>query len=460
MGAGISNWRLARAVAQCGQLGVVSGVGLDGLLVRRLEDGDPGGHMRTAIEHFPFQDELRGLESYLTPKPRSGSTPYATLPLQGLVTNVYRERLIVLAGFVEVWLAKRGHSQPIGINLLTKIQLPTLATLYGAMLAGVDYVLMGAGVPREIPQALDKLAQHQPAELKLDVVGQTTGAIPPPLRFEPSAHWRSPPAPLKRPLFFPIVASTLLATALVRKASGRVDGLIIEGPTAGGHNAPPRGEARCNASGKPIYGERDRVDLAKVCELGVPFWLAGGMGTRGGLARSLAEGATGIQVGTLFAYCEESGMDPELRESILQHALLGNVSVRTDFRASPTGYPFKVVDWPANPANPANRDSRQRLCDLGYLREAYTTASGGIGFRCSGEPVAAYLAKGGSLEDTVDRRCLCNGLLATAGFPQHRANGDELPIVTSGDELTHIAEFLDGRTQYRARDVIKYLMTA
>jgi len=54
MGAGISNWRLARAVARRGQLGVVSGVGLDTILVRRIEDGDPGGHIRQAAAQFPL----------------------------------------------------------------------------------------------------------------------------------------------------------------------------------------------------------------------------------------------------------------------------------------------------------------------------------------------------------------------------------------------------------------------
>ena len=47
--------------------------------------------------------------------------------------------------------------------------MPNLASLYGAMLAGVDYVLMGAGIPREIPGALDALSRHEPASLKLDV---------------------------------------------------------------------------------------------------------------------------------------------------------------------------------------------------------------------------------------------------------------------------------------------------
>ena len=46
MGAGVSNWVLARAVALKGQLGVVSGTVLDTIIVRRLQDGDKGGAAR------------------------------------------------------------------------------------------------------------------------------------------------------------------------------------------------------------------------------------------------------------------------------------------------------------------------------------------------------------------------------------------------------------------------------
>ena len=53
MGVGVSDWVLARAVALRGQLGVVSGTALDSLFVRRLQDGDIGGHMRRAMEQFP-----------------------------------------------------------------------------------------------------------------------------------------------------------------------------------------------------------------------------------------------------------------------------------------------------------------------------------------------------------------------------------------------------------------------
>jgi NAD(P)H-dependent flavin oxidoreductase YrpB (nitropropane dioxygenase family) len=44
---------------------------------------------------------------------------------------------------------------------------------------------------------------------------------------------------------------------LARKASGRVNGFVVEGPTAGGHNAPPRGRLQLSVEGEPIYRERD-----------------------------------------------------------------------------------------------------------------------------------------------------------------------------------------------------------
>jgi NAD(P)H-dependent flavin oxidoreductase YrpB (nitropropane dioxygenase family) len=157
-----------------------------------------------------------------------------------------REQLTMLASFVEVWLAKEGHDGAVGLNLLTKVQLPNLAALYGAVLAGVDYVLMGAGIPREIPGALDALAAHQPASIRLDIEGggpETDATI----RLDPGPHWEgASPMPLNRPRFLPIIASNSLATMLARKASGRIDGFVIEGATAGGHNAP-RAE-RCSST--------------------------------------------------------------------------------------------------------------------------------------------------------------------------------------------------------------------
>ncbi|MCB9560699.1 MAG: nitronate monooxygenase [Kofleriaceae bacterium] len=455
MGVGVSSWPLARAVSRLGQLGVVSGTATESLMVRRLQDGDPGGHVRRSMARFPLPavaDDV--LRRFFLPEGRPPGTPYRLLPLARQASSVAREQITMLGAFVEVDLAKEGHDGLVGMNLLTKIQLPTLATLYGAMLAGVDVILMGAGIPREIPAVLDALAAHQPASWKFEVVGLPADRTEH-LTFDPRVHWAGEPPPLRRPAFLAIVASNSLAMVLARKASGRVDGFVVEGPTAGGHNAPPRGEPRLNDRGEPLYGPRDEVDLAKLAELGLPFWLAGGAGSPEGLARARAAGAAGIQVGTLFAFCDESGITAPLRRSILASARRGDLDVRTDGQASPTGYPFKVVTWPDDPARDAERE---RVCDLGYLRVAYARPDGAIGYRCSGEPVDQYVAKGGRVEDTEGRRCLCNRLVATVGLGQVRDDGAvEPPLVTSGDDLLTIARFLGDRSHYAAADVIAYL---
>lgn len=457
MGAAVSNWKLARAVAHTGQLGVVSGTGIDTVFVRRLQDGDRDGQMRHGMERFPIRRAADdAMRRHFRPAGRTPGQPYAMLPVYRQTVTAARQELTMLAAFVEVFLAKEGHDAPVGINLLTKIQPPTLATLYGAMLAGVDYVLMGAGIPREIPGALDLLAAHRPARLRFDVQGLPPGAVEY-LDLDPGAHWATSPAPLQRPMFLPIVASNSLATMLARKASGRVDGFVIEGPAAGGHNAAPRGELQFNERGEPMYGARDEVGLPEIRDLGLPFWVAGGAGHPDRLRAAREAGAAGLQVGTLFAFCDESGLADPLKRSVLAHAARGEVDVRTEPRASPTGYPFKVVDWAENPATGV---VRERVCDLGYLRVAFMAPDGTVSYRCPSEPEAAYVKKGGRMEDTAGRRCLCNALLSVIGHPQTRADGKlEPPLVTSGDDLATIARFLDGRTSYTAADVTAYLLS-
>jgi nitronate monooxygenase len=456
MGVAVSNWQLARAVSLLGQLGVISGTVLDTVLVRRLQDGDAGGHMRRAIDRFPIAgvgDAV--LKRYFLADGRPPRQPYKLIPIYKQTVSVERQQLTMLANFVEVYLAKEGHSNPVGINLLTKVQMPNLASIYGAMLAGVDYVLMGAGIPREIPGVLDAFAEHRPATIRFDVTGLPAGESEM-LSFDPLDHGVTDGTPLTRPRFLPIISASSLATTLARKANGRVDGFIVEGPTAGGHNAPPRGEPRFNEGGEPLYGERDVVDLAKLRDLGLPFWIAGGAGTPLRLREALQEGAAGVQVGTLFAYCDESGLAPELKAEVLEHAARDDVQIITDPRASPTGFPFKVVQWASDNED---RPPRQRKCDLGYLRESFKRPDGRTDYRCAAEPIEDYVRKGGNLADTVGRRCLCNALTANIGQAQIRASGEtEPPLLTSGDDLETISTFLAGRTSYTAADVVSYLL--
>lgn len=460
MGVGVSNWELARAVSTAGYLGVVSGTALSSVFVRRLQDGDPDGHIRRALEHCPLQDEACQLvERYFIAGGRPAGQPYRLAPMYSLDSSDHLVALTIVANFVEVWLSKEGHSGEVGINLLEKVQLPTLASLYGAMLAGVDYVLMGAGIPRAIPGVLDQLAAGQKAELRIAVDGESAGSEHH-ISLDPKQFTTTSTLTLIRPKFLAIVSSSALATTLARKASGRVDGIIVEGFTAGGHNAPPRGTLQFNDRGEPLYGPRDEVKIEAIRALGLPFWLAGSCTHPDQLNEALNLGAAGVQVGTAFAFCEESGMKPELKKSVLRQCANHQVSLHTDPQASPTGMPFKVVDASGTVSESTVFAQRTRKCDLGYLRQPYEKPDGSVGYRCPAEPVNDYLNKGGKVEDTVNRKCLCNGLTATIGLGQSLfANEIEPAIITAGDTIRELHRFLiDGKLSYQAADVLQFIL--
>lgn len=455
MGVAVSGWRLARAVSLSGQLGVVSGTALDVVLARRLQAGDPGGHVRRALACYPDHDLAEEVAAaWFVPGGRSDGTPFRNVPMYVAAPPRRRHALAALGGFVEVFLAKEGHGGRVGINFLEKIQLPTPATLFGALLAGVDDVIVGAGIPRHVPALLDGLCAHRPVRLPLHVTGAEADEFG--IEFDPADVLSVPGKPLRRPRFLAIVSSATLALSLARHG-GRVDGFVVEGPTAGGHNAPPRGPLTLSEDGEPVYGLRDGVDLGRIRALGLPFWLAGSTASPEGLCAARAEGAAGIQVGTLFAFCEESGIDPALRRQVLADVRRGAAHTFTDPLASPTGFPFKVLQVDGTLSDPAVFEARRRRCDLGYLRELYRRDDGTLGYRCPGEPIEDWTRKGGAAEDARGRKCVCNGLLTTAGLGQWRGGELEPAILTSGDDLAGVARLLEGRATYSAADVLAVL---
>ncbi len=462
MGVAISNWRLVKANSMEGRLGVVSGTGLGIIMISRLMDGDIGGHVRRALHHFPFQDAVRRiLDSYFESNPSSSKPHYKRPSMWNLKPSRTLNELTVIANFTEVFLAKEGHKNPVGINLLEKIQMPTMASLYGAMLAGVNFVIMGAGIPVQVPGICEKLVDHQEVSYRLDVQGADRNDDYR-IHFNPKEVFpgiAEKTGPLTRPRFLPIVSSVVLAKALLKRATGKIDGFVIEAPTAGGHNAPPRGQVQMSENGEPIYGEKDRIDLNEIKSLGLPFWLAGGYDNPGKLKEALDAGAAGIQVGTAFAYCSESGMDETFRKKVVQGVLEERINVRTDPLVSPTGFPFKVVQMEGTLSDPVVYAQRPRLCDIGMLRQLYKREDGTIGFRCAAEPEADYVAKGGKAEDTIGKNCLCNSLSACAGFPQRRKDGYvEPPVITAGNALVDIRKFIKpGAKSYSAKDVHDYL---
>ena len=506
MGVYVSNWRLARAVAmeQPGiTAGTVSGTGLDVVYVRLLQLGDPGGHVRRALAAFDGQFGVgigqKILERYFidggkTPAARFKNAPKQVvraqngsdlLPLlfQPAVTaasvpvafSLDQEiiELLIAAGFAEVWLARQGldilQGKPgrIFINFLHKIELPLIFSMYGAMLAGVDGIIVGAGNPDGLPAICSRLAEHAAVTYDLSVLYREAGETFQ-IAFDPRtvAEGKLAELPLRRPAFLAIVSLENLVQALAQSQTEAPDGFIIEHHTAGGHNAGPQGPLKKDDTGQPIYGPEDEPDLQAIRRAGLPFWLAGGYGSREKLAQALTLGASGVQVGSLFALAEESGM-----KSTFRGAILDQLKKETDDSKlvlttlfSPTGFPFKVVQLDNTLADEEVFANRLRVCDIGLLQQRGLSKPAEDGTRrlfqrCPAAPVDDFVSKRGLPLNGTGRRCLCNGLLACAGLGQVGIqNGvwvEEPAIVTLGNHLDGIRRLSrNGQSPYWVRDVV------
>jgi NAD(P)H-dependent flavin oxidoreductase YrpB (nitropropane dioxygenase family) len=472
MGVAVSGWALAQAVARTGELGVVSGTALDVVLARRLQLGDPGGDVRRALARFPDPAMARRvMRAYFVRGGIDEATPFAAVPRFRPDPPLALQELIVVAAFVEVALAREGHDAPVGLNVLRKIEMPIPWVLLGAMLGGVDYVLAGAGNPAELPAMIRALAAGRDVTMPIRTQGLRSDQPAVTVTCSPSSllpalvgtqgSW---PA-LPEPRFLAIVASTELATGLAADPATRPFGFVVEGPSAGGHNAPPRGPRRTDERGQPVYDDRDEPDLAVLTALGLPFWLAGSWATPDGVHRALELGARGVQVGTVFAYSAESGFDPTLKQRVIEAAVSDDLVVRSDWRASPTGFPFRVVELDGTLTDPEVAAARRAVCDLGHLRSPFLRQDGEVDFRCPSEPLAMYERKGGRRQNAEGRLCLCNSLLAAAGLGQRRKGGVVEPaLVTSGEDFRAVralaAAVPGGPAPYPASAAVAHLRSA
>ena len=460
MGIGVSSVEMARVVADTGHLGVVSGTAIDSVFARKLQDGDLDGELRWALAKFPDQECVAEILSrYYVVGGREENSSYRDLPKLSLSPAPFATKMLIVSSFVEVTLAKRGHSGLIGINFLEKIQLATPASVFGAILGNVDYILMGAGIPADIPQLIRDLLVGREIAFKIKVEGADQAHI---LRFDPKIIKGIDLSALHRPMFLAIISSHILANYLARDEVTRPDGFVIEGPTAGGHNAPPRAKNSIAPDGQVSFGEKDLADIEKVKAVGLPFWLAGGYGTPAKVREAINLGAVGVQVGSLFALSRESGITAELREKVLHELTEGTLEIRTEPKTSSTGFPFKVVEIDGTATDPEVYRSRTRKCDLGYLRSPFQRPDGGIGYRCSGEPINTFEFKGGAVGEADDVKCLCNALMANIGLGQVRwGTYHEPALLTLGSDLVGAAELSAIHSGcWSSADVVEFLTSA
>jgi len=457
MGISISTWRLAWICSRAGALGTVSCTAAERSFANLLQLGDIGGHCRRALEHFPFPEISEGvLQKYFIPGGKQPDQKFKDVPMFCVKSRPDLIKLAVAASFAFVWLAKEGHSQPISVNYLEKLQIGHVYHLTGAMLAGVDYVTMGAGITLQIPGVLDAIASGLNPSYRVSVEGSTRGSET--ITFNPREFFgESFPRQLKRPGFLPIVSTDVLASLMVSKLpADSIQGFVIETPIAGGHNAPPRRKGEFDKLGQPVYGPKDEVNFEKLRDLGIPFWIGGGLASPEHLARARALKAEGIQAGSIFALSEDSGMDPVYRAEMRRLGFRGELIVRTDPSASPTGFPFKVPQLSGTVSDAGVYAGRIRNCSRRALQFPSETADGKIVFRCAAEPVNDYLRKGGKLEDTIGARCLCNGLFSAAGI----GDPNEPPIFTLGDDVSFLRHLMkDENDYYTATHAIAYLLS-
>ena len=148
--------------------------------------------------------------------------------------------------------------------------------------------------------------------------------------------------------------------------------------------------------------------------------------------------------GTAFAFCEESGIRGDLKQQVIQLSREGRAAVFTDPLASPTGFPFKVVQLAGTASDASGQhQSHPPVRSRAISGTRTAKADGTTGYRCPAEPVEDYVRKGGAVAETEGRQCVCNGLTATIGFAQIRPGGEvDLPLITAGNEVANIAGFL------------------
>lgn len=326
MGIGVSLYPLARAVAREGGVGIVSSAALDRLLTKR----------------------------------------------NGKKLNAYE------AAYEEISLSK-AEGGFAGINVMMALVKSYEDSVRGAIDAGADFIISGAGLPLNLPVI------QPPGETAL----------------------------------LPIVSSARALDLICRKWEKhgyRPDAVVLEGPLAGGHLGFKLDQMEV---------ESNRLEnlLPPVKDVAVkngdfPVIVAGGIYTHEDILRFLAMGADGVQMGTRFLATEESSATAKYKQAVIA-AKDEDICIAVS-PASPCGMPFRVIRHSPMFAHPNDRKPR---CDKGYL--LLKDAEGNY-TRC--------LAK----ESNEGYFCICNGLLSSAGYNSEEEN----PLYTVGTNASRVDSIL------------------
>ncbi len=318
MGVGISLASLAKAVAKRGGIGTISSAGLAAIVSRRL----------------------------------------------GRRIDVRQ------AAAIEVADSKKDGGF-IAINIMVALHQAFTDSILGAIEGGVDALILGAGLPTNLPSSLEKS----------DVA------------------------------LIPIVSSAKALRIIHKRWTDRLkrapDAVILEGPLAGGH----LGFSLADVT-KPEYQLENIFGPVKEFAQkhgDFPVIVAGGIYYHEDIVRWINElGADGIQMGTRFAATQESGASADFKQAIIN--CREEDIIVPDKPGSPCGLPFRIIK--TSPGyQVAMEKSRPPKCNRGLVLRRdveghYTVCPA---------------------RTSHDSFCICNVLFAAHGFTDA-----EEPIYTIG----------------------------
>jgi nitronate monooxygenase len=332
MGVGVSLHPLAKAVAREGGIGIISSACIDRIVSKRT-----GGE-------------------------------------KNIYESVYEE--------VALSKIKGGFS---GINIMAALGRDYNASVKGAIDAGADAIISGAGLPLNLP------------------------AIQPP----------------KDTALIPIVSSARALDIIIKKwgrLGYRPDAVVLEGPLAGGHLGFRIDQVDLD-SNKLENLFPPVKDMAK--KFGdIPVIVAGGIYTHDDIVRFMDMGADGVQMGTRFLATDESSATGAYKQAVLQAKKEDIVVAHRP--GSPCGLPFRVIKQSPMYASSLQR-TRTPKCDKGYV--LMKDAEGAYSI-CPAK------------EDNENYFCICNGLLSSAGYNSDK----EEALYTVGTNASRVDKIVSVKT--------------
>jgi nitronate monooxygenase len=289
--------------------------------------------------------------------------------------------------YEEVSLAK-NRGGVAGINIMCALARDYNDSVRGALDAGADVIISGAGLPLTLPSIQD------PKETAL----------------------------------IPIVSSARALEIICKKWEKlhyRPDAVVLEGPLAGGH---------LGFKIDQIDTEENKLEnlLPPVKDMArkygdFPIIVAGGIYTYEDILRYLRAGADGVQMGTRFLATEESSASPDYKNSVVS-AGESDIIVAHD-PGSPCGLPFRIIKQSPMYVSALSK-KRAPKCDKGYVLQKDREGKFSV---C---PAKA---------SNEHHFCICNGLLSSANYNPV----EEEPLYTVGTNAYRIDKIVTVRSLMR-----------